>query len=202
MNEEPSVLDYIKALLTPWRGKPPQIQPEESHVRSSPEYSEADSTFPGDVQSQGVPVPLAQVEEGQPLQSSEASSFAEAKPVAEPTTRVTSWPWRSLLGLGLGLIAQRSLEPGPDRTWTIGLPLYLIAAAWVGWAGWRGEWKLAPQRSIEYRVDLYSVRQNSFWIGSALALLTFLTLGKPLIHSIFSCGFCSDFFITSVLGDG
>jgi hypothetical protein len=30
MNDELSVLDYIKALLTPWRGAPPPIPPLEA----------------------------------------------------------------------------------------------------------------------------------------------------------------------------
>ena len=184
MKEEPSVLDYVKALLTPWRGKPPHIQPDETPAHPSVQHRDVPSTSQSDVPPQEISIPLASVEAEQVLQPSEASSSADAEQIIKPSVHVASWPWRSLVGMGLGLIAQRSLEPGPERTWTTGLPLYLIAAAWVGWAGWRGEWKLAPQRAIEHRIDQYFVRQVPFWIGSALALLAFLTFGGNLFSPI------------------
>ena len=35
--EEPSVLDYLKAKLTPWRGPAPQIPPLEGEAEAFPE---------------------------------------------------------------------------------------------------------------------------------------------------------------------
>ncbi len=45
MNSEPTVLDFVKAILTPWRGAPPRIPPLES-----PDILETDS-----IDSSGLP---------------------------------------------------------------------------------------------------------------------------------------------------
>jgi hypothetical protein len=112
MNDEPSVLDYVKALLRPWRGAPPRIPPLESS-----EVTEIDSLRSSDL----IPT--------QPDQSIIDRTESQAK--VQPAVRALIWPWRALIALGIALFAQLSLEPSPDRSWLLGVILYLLAAGWA-----------------------------------------------------------------------
>jgi hypothetical protein len=126
MNKEPTVLDYVKALLTPWRGSPPEIPNWDSdhYIDTSPKtdinlgeqnvvtYPEFDSLIPESEKDNSV-------------------RFA--------------WPWCSLLMLVLLLAAQRGLEP-PDRTIKLSLVFYIISSVLFVWAIISKEWDLFPMR--------------------------------------------------------
>ena len=45
-----------------------------------------------------------------------------------------------LLAMGLALVAQLSLEPSAQRTWTAGGILYALAGGFLVLAALRGEW--------------------------------------------------------------
>jgi hypothetical protein len=159
MSQEPTVLDYVKALLTPWRGAPPAIPPVNEEGRVDIGYgSDADL-------------------ERTPLQEGYEPSTDKLTTIDEVVTGVTSVPWRTFGALGLGLVAQLSLEPGPGRTWGLGLGLYILAAAMAIWANLRGEWQLPPYPAVLKQMDHYSVRQVYLWIGLISAVLAFLTFG-------------------------
>jgi hypothetical protein len=178
MNEELTVLDYVKALLTPWRGAPPRIPP----IESMDDLNEASTTL---LDSESV--------------SQAASSIDEQLPYAtipETVTGVVTFPWRAFIALGLAVVAQLSLEPGPGRTWILGLGLYLFAAAWVVWANLRKEWVLPPYRDVESRVDPYSIHRTYLWIGVVFISLAFLTLGGNRFTTINTLlWFCAMIFI-------
>ena len=159
MSQEPTVLDYVKALLTPWRGAPPAIPPVNEEGRVDIGYgSDADL-------------------ERTPLQEGYEPSTDKLTTIDEVVTGVTSVPWRTFGALGLGLVAQLSLEPGPGRTWGLGLGLYILAATLAIWANLRGEWQLLPYPAVLKQMDHYSVRQVYLWIGLISAVLAFLTFG-------------------------
>lgn len=147
--DEPSVLDYLKAKLAPWRGEAARFEAVLSPEREA-------SIPSGD--RPAVPV----------------------QPTAEPVVQAISWPWRSLVALALALFAQRSFEPAPERSWQIGAFFYLLAAAWLVWANWRGEWSLASLPDEERQRDPYTIRLVALWIAIPLALLAFLALGGNL----------------------
>ena len=147
--DEPSVLDYLKAKLTPW--KKSRITGQEISA------GEADREITGHPEV----VPDRQELAAPPMES------------AQPRTL----PWRSALALGLALIAQITLEPGPDRSWLPGVILYLISAASVVWAYKAGEWKLAPIPPDEHRIDPYTIKPIPALVGLVCAALVFITSG-------------------------
>jgi hypothetical protein len=159
MDDELTVLDYVKALLTPWRGAPPPIPSleisEESELNASPEpdaYRQAEEPI------------LNQVE------------IIDEPPGIEEE-RAPFFPWRSFVALGLALAAQISLEPGPDRTWILGLGLYVTSAAIIVWANIKGEWSLADYPSVQKTIDQLNVRWIYLTLGAVFSLLAFLTMG-------------------------
>ena len=120
MNEEPTILDYVKSVL---RGKPlpipePEKPPEALHAGG------------------GV---------GEERAAAPPEAEAAAPPADGPTE--FAFPWHALIALGLALLAQVSLEPRPNRGWAIGAILYFLAAAWVAWASHREEWALGTDGS-------------------------------------------------------
>ncbi|MES0359510.1 MAG: glycosyltransferase family 39 protein [Anaerolineales bacterium] len=159
MNDELTVLDYVKALLTPWRGAPPRIPP----IEAAEDVDEDRTTL---MDSEAVSQAASPIEEQLP-----------STPIPETATGAAVFPWRAFIAMGLAVAAQLSLEPGPGRTWVLGLGLYLFAAAWVVWANFRKEWVLPPYRAVESRADPYSIHRVYLWIGIVFVSLAFLTLG-------------------------
>jgi 4-amino-4-deoxy-L-arabinose transferase-like glycosyltransferase len=177
--EEPSVLDYLKARLTPWRGPAPVIPPFEKPPQADQEAEtltrEAEPPLATGMEAQ-IAIPL-RVEAG-------FDAAPAALPAAQASVRAISWPWRSLLALGLALLAQASLGPGPDRTWTFGLVAYIAALALLIWAAWRDEWSAVDLPAGEQRVDPLRVRSLGLWLGTLLALLAFVAFGGNLFTSL------------------
>jgi 4-amino-4-deoxy-L-arabinose transferase-like glycosyltransferase len=159
MSEEPTVLDFVKALLTPWKGAPPPIPPGES-------VEDVDEPVSGGF------VPGIVGEPDHPIDEEISTG-----PISETESVISTFPWRALVALGLALIAQLSLEPGPDRTWVTGLALYIFASAWVIWSSLRKEWVLPSYPLVEHRSDALTIRSVYLWIGAGFSMLAFLTLG-------------------------
>jgi hypothetical protein len=167
--EEPSVLDYLKAKLTPWRGQKIEIPPAEGEGETG-SLREAKSPPAQDMHAdiEGAAHPTQ-------LGSSPLDTFA--RPLPGVLTR-SVLPWRSLLAVILAIIAQLSLQPSPERTWQPGAFLYLLAGTCLAWAVWRGEWvdqgvtlsAADQQRSLVYR-------PIALLVSLALAVLAFLVFG-------------------------
>ena len=159
--EEPTVLDFVKSLLTFWKGKPLPIpmlpQAEEVSAPAEP----------------GLAAPPAE----EPVPS---ELIAEPAPPAAPFRL----PWRSLAALGLALLAQISLEPRPIRVWLPGLLFYTWAAGWLIWSAWRGEWAPAALPPASDQPEDYRVRLRWFLLSLPLALLAFLALGGNRFTSL------------------
>lgn len=165
MNSEPSVLDFVKAILTPWRGAPPRIPPLESS-----DILETDS-----IGSSGSP----------PSQlDGNVTDQTDLQTSAQPAIRALVWPWRAIIALGLALFAQLSLEPSVDRSWQLGVILYVLAAGWVVWANVSREWELAAVSSLEPRSDPMTIQNVNLIIGLVMSLLAFLTLGGNRFTSL------------------
>ena len=164
--EEPSVLDYLKAKLTPWRGPVPQIPTAE----------------PVQVEAGGDLAPLDSGQIEVSLTAARADSSVQAIPT--PAARVISLPWLSLLSFVLALLAQLSLEPGPDRSWTIGAFLYMFSAACLVVTSWRKEWVPAALLDMEYRKDPLTIRIYGFLTALPLMVLAFLSFGENRFTSL------------------
>ncbi len=118
--EEPSVLDYVKALLTPWRGKPPQFpaaEPAEEKIELEEEVLE--------------PVAAAEV-----IQSSVAADQPKVK---------QGLPWRSMLAVVLAIGGQLFLEP-PGQSIKPAIFFYIAAAGMLLLAIYKREWLLPEQK--------------------------------------------------------
>src|SRR5512146_1603483 len=90
------------------------------------------------------------VEEEQFSEVSSQYAVAEAQPeitvATQPATFEsfnvqTAFPWRSLLGFFIALLAQRLFEP-PSTVSPLGYAFYIGALALIGWAVYRREWRL------------------------------------------------------------
>jgi hypothetical protein len=159
MDDELTVLDFVKALLTPWRGAPPAIPPLEEVKDGEPEAT-------------------SELEKPNAVELSIPAEPAVANPpvdIAEKRTAII--PWRAIVALGLALAAQISLEPGPERSWGLGLGLYIAAAALVIWANVIGEWSLPRYPAVQKKIDNLQVRWVYLIAGAVFSLLAFLTLG-------------------------
>ena len=161
--EEPSVLDYLKALLTPWRGDIPVIPPLPGVEPASEE-----------VGSQTVEIAL---DADEMLVEPEVAIAPSAE-----STQAMVLPWRSLLAVLLALFAQRSFEPSPGRTWAAGVILYAIALGSLVLADLRSEWRL-PLLAVNGAVDAkarqhpYQIRTRLLFLSLPFSLIAFLTFG-------------------------
>jgi 4-amino-4-deoxy-L-arabinose transferase-like glycosyltransferase len=162
MNREPTVLDFIKSLL---HGKRLAIPPP-------PSTAHPDQPVIPPPQAPPEVAPLAALEEPQ-------SPSVQPGPTG-PRPAGLSLPWRSLLALGLALVAQVSLQPGPNRQWLPGVLLYALAAGFLAWAAIRGEWAAADLPAVEDHAEDYRVRSRWLYLSLPLALAAFLTLGDNL----------------------
>jgi hypothetical protein len=145
MQNEPSVLDFLKSTTSYWirRVFSPGSAPEK-------------------------PV----------LADFSAEQFANEELADRPDgmTAVASlsFPWRSLLALMLGLIAQNLLEPRQDRAWLPGVVCYVFAAGALIWANLSNEWALpswispasegtqAPPNHLSKRLFLFALLASLF----------------------------------------
>ena len=171
--EEPSVLDYLKARLMPWRGPLPLITDSGGKDEAPVEVGEdvvppASSALIASVATSGA--------ESAAVESAVLLSEVPQKIEAAPQVRGSIWPWLSLISFSAALVAQLSLEPSPNRAWLPGLVLYLVSFGCLAIASWRGEWVPAPLPEAEPRIDPMTVRALGLFAGIPLALLAFLTL--------------------------
>lgn len=112
-----------------------------------------------------IPAPVAEVE---------ARERTGERIEEKVRLRATS-PWRTLLALGVALFAQKTLEPvpGEDRTWILGLALYLAAFSLLLFAYRKGEWQILPLPQSESARDPLTVRWGAFIASLGLSAVTF-----------------------------
>jgi len=155
--KEPSVLDYLKSRLMPW--KKPRITlrgylSDEVPPEASP-----------DLLRQGLP---------------ETQVHATPKPGVGPATiaRPIRWPWRALVALLLALLAQILLEPRAVRVFWPSVFLYLLAAGWLVWAYRQGEIKLFAWKESSLTADPFTVRWVPFLVACIMVPLSFLAFSS------------------------
>jgi len=158
MNEnEPSVWDYIKAKLTPWKGPAPSLPPFEAPVGEAPIV---------EAPPEGVLPKLVE-----PAGASPGGVLAQ--------TQTGPFPWRSLLIIFLALAAQWSLEPRPNRSPWVGIVLYILAFGWLVWASWIKEWipadkiEVAKEEAKDISGSSFVLRPVQFILAIILGLAAF-----------------------------
>ncbi len=150
-DHEPSVLDYVKSKLTPWKKSAIQIPPSEETHKPESRAPEA---------AADVAVVAAVAASAQVISQGETGGQMVI-------------PWRLLLALGLALVGQFLLQPRPNRGWTLGVFFYLLAAAWLVFVNLRGEWTAEPLKEKENRTDPMTLRLMAVLVGFPLALVAF-----------------------------
>ncbi len=157
---EPSILDYLKSRLMPWRGIKIEIPPLPAAPPAPPKgetealVSTTQDSLPGEAveamaeaesEWHARATPGGETLESQPIPLEVSAVSTSGPAVAQPAVKAAAvaivWPWRSLASLLFALGAQVALEP-PRRDATIGLVLYAFAAAVLLWAVRSKEWRL------------------------------------------------------------
>ncbi len=175
--DEPSVLDYVKARLMPWRGPAPEIPAPAADEAPAVEAEDQDSTL------QPMTVrPAADPAMGSAVSTTER--LAGLPQVVEiGQAGLVAWPWRSGAALFFALLAQRALEP-PDRGVPLGLGFYALAAVLLVWATVRGEWEAIRPADQDLRTPLFRVRLIPLASGLFFGFLAYLLLGDNRFTSL------------------
>ncbi len=163
--EEPTVLDYLKSLLTFWKGKPLEIPPLITPEKAS---------IPADDEQESIP---AVAEATATIQKTTETPLTSAPTAVVELATPRKLPWRLLAALLLALVAQTSLEPRPTRTWLGGMVLYILAAAFLIWSTWCNEWAPAPLPEDAQQPGDFRVRARDLYLWLPLTLVAFLLLG-------------------------
>ncbi len=165
-NEEPSVLDYLKSLLTPWKGPVPRIP----SAPQSPEPGAQKETQP-------------ESEQGETITTHEITATVAV-------TRVIHFPWVSFSTFLLALLGQFLLEPrlNQTRTWETGVLFYLLAAGGLIWANIRNERVIFTLPNAEKRHVPDTVRLVPFLVSIPLALIAYWSF-KGNLFTLFNLFF-------------
>jgi 4-amino-4-deoxy-L-arabinose transferase-like glycosyltransferase len=184
MMDEPSVFDYVKSRLMPWKYPRVEIPPPEAEAEPPARVEPAGRAPEAALEGVGA---AGQPPEPAPYSWAPATETGEAPPQALPVADQAPaeavpavWPWRALLALALALVAQFALEPHPGRSWMLSAVLYGLAAGLLVWAQLGGEWKTAPLPRDERLPDLLQVRSTPLMLGLILALAAFAAFGGNL----------------------
>ena len=114
-------------------------------------------------------------EDGQAIEA-QVESETELQPVSSEVLvkAPLNLPWRSLLALGLALIAQSQLEP-PIQNSTFGIILYVFSALFLIYALLKNEWQIpARQDTVETQIGLH-VRPVPMYVFIVLLFVSFLS---------------------------
>ena len=166
---EPSVLDYLKSKIAPW--KYPGVEIPKSKAWDITDSDLIEGAEPGSPEQPQIPVSL------EPDSSTQISHQAIQIPETQAAERKIAWPWLSLFALALALIAQYTLEPGPNRSWIPGLVFYSIALLIAVWAYLRGEWEIPPFTKVVFAQETLTIRTYPLLFGILLGILSFAASG-------------------------
>lgn len=160
--KEPTILDFVKALLTPWRGRPPAIPPlEEPSITS----------------------PLPPSDEEVVVVSTEVPSAPEPGPAKKPAPQHEASepfrvPWLSLSAVGLALLAQALLEPPREGSPLMAVGIYGLALVALLAAIWKREWQIPVlENETPPTVLPLKVRTRAALLAAGLMPFAFLALG-------------------------
>ncbi|MBN2501226.1 MAG: glycosyltransferase family 39 protein [Anaerolineales bacterium] len=175
--EGPSVLDYLKARLTPWRGPAPEI-PELEAAEVFGEVGGVALTEAAAI----VPAPELEFE-------ALADDLVEITPMVrvagrgrvQPYEAPKALPWKIFIVFMVGGLAQVTLNPD-DRNALVGSILYLLAAAWVVYVYWRGEIAFPLPEVLQKRIDPLTFRWVFIGLGVLVSATAFWLFGGNLFN--------------------
>jgi Dolichyl-phosphate-mannose-protein mannosyltransferase len=175
--EEPSVLDYVKSLFRFGNGKRIQI-PFEKEILLDEKVEKKQSLFntaPG----------LQPIDDVQLEPSFVEAPSTDLRPVYEniEERHFTPFPSRSLLAFMLAWIGQRTFEP-PHTSTELGFAFYIAAFSLLGWAVYRGEWKLPSLASTSEGTDRLTYRGLPLILALGLGAWAFILLRDNLFTKL------------------
>lgn len=153
--QEPSVLDYLKSKLAPWKYPPVTLADgriDDSTVSKSP-----------------IEITNKQITEN--------ASVQDTYVLQQRVSSKSSSPWRALAGLIIALLAQFSLEARPGRSWQTGVFLFVVSAGLITWSIVRNEWQIATPPEDKPVKQALTVKILPLVVGLVLVILTFLMSG-------------------------
>lgn len=192
--EEPSVLDFLKSKLMPW--KYPAIRLPASETQDIPDIGkqaarsidlEQENTLEDSTLNQlEVSESFDERVESPKSSNYPPASFHETKQKSElKALPIIHWPWFSFAALILAILGQASLSPGSNRSWTPGIYLILIGMIFAGIAAWRHEWQIHPLPNEKEQFQPASFRPRDLTIGIILAVVAFFSFSR-LLFSVFN----------------
>lgn len=193
--EEPSVLDYLKSKLMPWKYPAVRIPVDDSSDSLQPGIENALDIGDQEESFSTISTPInldSLIEEQGTLpgkikqgsQISESNQASRDKP-AQPDKPLQNWPWLSFLALLLAIIGQASLSPSAERSWTPGAYFLLLAFIIAIIAAWREEWLIQPMLPEEGNADPAIFRPRELMIGGGLAIIAFISFAN-LLFTVFN----------------
>ncbi len=168
--KEPSVLDYIKALLTPWKGKPPALPKDEP-----PETPIA----VGEIKPVETITTSVRIE----TQTQDVESTIERPVTVEEVQPRAPLGWRTLIAFVLAVIGQSFMEP-PEQRITIALAFYILSAAVLVFAWISREWLLPDLDEQEKPAFPVTVARNPLFLSVPLLLAAFIFFGGNRFNAI------------------
>jgi hypothetical protein len=97
--------------------------------------------------------------------------------------------WRTLLAFGLGVVAQLCLDPlrSEERPWVLGLCIYLLAGLVLVWANRKHEWSFQawdanPKENEESRDQMFLRSTVAFIASIVFSLVAFGSFGSGLFN--------------------
>ncbi len=163
--QEPSILDYVKALLSFGRIPLPEI-PAMAAASTASETEFNPAEVGEETLSETAAVPTVLAEPATP-------SVAAVQPVV---TARRAFVWRTLAAFFLAILAQSILDP---HSASDALPVffYLTSAAMLIWAIRAGEWRIQPLREEAPKPFSLAVRTTPLYLLIPTLLLDFLLFG-------------------------
>ncbi len=175
--EEPSVLDYVKSLFRFGNGERIRIPFEQENLLDE-EVEKKQSLF--DVTPRLQPLDDVQLE---PSFVEAPSTDFQPVPGTLKERSFTPFPWRSLLAFLLAWIAQRTFEP-PHTATEFGFAVYIAAISLLGWAIYRGEWKLPVLAPTAEETDPLTYRGIPLIVAVVLGCWAFVLLKDNLFTKL------------------
>jgi hypothetical protein len=211
--EEPSVLDYLKSKLFPW--KYPAISLPDEETGASPRTTTPSALgIPGEelgANPQANPAFSAAKADQAETHLQDNSTVERAFPADNPAIprqnddspnqihqkipavenqqlsankAALRWPWLSFAALLFATLGQASLSPSAERSWTPGTYLLIFAFVCTAIAAWRKEWLIQPLPIENQYADPARFRPRDLIIGVFLAGVAFLSFSTLLFSGL------------------
>lgn len=188
--KEPSVLDYLKSKLFPWKYPAILIPDEDSGAIDQPgmasKFGNGDQQEP--IFREITPADRESLSEKQDISADRIEETVEFPDTKSGTKHQKSnaekhplrLPWLSFIALLFAILGQASMSPSADRSWSPGAYLLILAFITAAAAAWREEWLIQPLHSESKHADPAKFRPRDLIIGIILAIASFVSFSNLL----------------------